>query len=95
MSGIRTSISSRDVTLDIVRVLATILVVEIHVFEISYGTVPGSEIGSILLAASHVVGRLGVPMFFILSGYLVMAKDYPNSESVGKFYREKVPALLA
>ena len=95
MSDTRTSISSRDVTLDIVRVLATILVVEIHVFEIGYGTAPGSEIGSILLAVSHVVGRLGVPMFFILSGYLVMAKDYSNSESVGKFYREKVPALLA
>ena len=76
---------------DLVRVLAIYLVVVIHTsgqLTNAWGRVPESEwlIGDLYGG----VARAGVPLFFMLSGYLLL----PRSESLGAFYRKRVLKIV-
>lgn len=76
---------------DLIRVLAIFLVVVIHTsgkLTNAWGKIPESQwiIGDIYGG----IARIGVPLFFMLSGYLLL----PRSESLGSFYRKRVLKIL-
>ncbi len=76
---------------DLIRVLAIFLVVVIHTsgqLTNAWGKIPESEwiIGDIYGG----IARVGVPLFFMLSGYLLL----PRSESLGSFYRKRVLKIV-
>ncbi len=70
---------SRIVWLDYARMIAIICVVITHASEIAY-TLNAETFASLpqrLAAISiHTAGRLGVPIFFFLTGYLLLDRDY-------------------
>jgi surface polysaccharide O-acyltransferase-like enzyme len=76
---------------DLIRVVATVLVVIVHVSgQITnvWGEVPD---GWWFLANIYGgIARICVPLFFMISGYLLL----PRSESLGTFYRKRIPKLL-
>lgn len=86
----------RDIRLDVIRSVAILLVILIHAFEMCYGSVPWQEggTGSLSFSLAFCLGRLGVPMFFMLTGYLVLSKDYSDAEAVRNFYRRSWSPLL-
>src|SRR5512140_4003907 len=76
---------------DLLRVLAIYLVVIIHTsgqLTNVWGKIPEAQwiIGDIYGG----VARIGVPLFFMLSGYLLL----PRSESLGAFYRKRVLKII-
>lgn len=81
---------SRVVSLDFLRVIAIILVVLIHSAEASLH----SDVDVIPLIIINVVGRLGVPIFLMLSGFLLLRKDYSSSASLKSFYTHNLFYLL-
>ena len=76
---------------DLIRVVATVLVVIVHVSgQITnvWGDVPN---GWWFIADIYGgIARICVPLFFMISGYLLL----PRSESLGIFYRKRIPKLL-
>lgn len=76
---------------DLMRVLAIYLVVIIHTsgqLTGAWGKIPESDwiIGDIYGG----IARVGVPLFFMLSGYLLL----PRSEGLGAFYRKRVLKIV-
>ena len=76
---------------DLIRVVATVLVVTVHVSgQITnvWGQVPVRDwlIGNIYGG----IARVCVPLFFMISGYLLL----PRSEGLGSFYRKRIPKVL-
>lgn len=88
--------NGRDIRLDVIRSVAILLVILIHAFEMCYGSAPWKEggVGSLSFSLAFWLGRLGVPMFFMLTGYLVLSKDYSDDEAVRNFYRRSWSSLL-
>lgn len=84
----------RDFRLDVIRVVAILLVMLIHSFEACYGDAAWKDSHSIAFSLSFCLGRLGVPMFFMLTGYLVLAKDYSTEGALSGFYRQSWTSLL-
>ncbi len=76
---------------DLIRVVATILVVVVHVSgQITnvWGEVPN---GQWFIANIYGgIARICVPLFFMISGSLLL----PRSESLGTFYRKRIPKVL-
>lgn len=76
---------------DLIRVIATVLVVVIHVSgQITnvWGEVPN---GSWLIADIYGgIARVCVPLFFMISGFLLL----PRVESLSAFYRKRIPKVL-
>lgn len=77
----------RILGLDIIRALAIVFVVFCHSSSHIYFLSQNSIEKSILLVF-FTIGRLGVPLFLMLSGYLLMQKTY-NSKDIKKFYKER------
>jgi surface polysaccharide O-acyltransferase-like enzyme len=76
---------------DLIRVVAIFLVVVIHTsgqLTNIWGKIPESEwiIGDIYGG----IARISVPLFFMLSGYLLL----PRTESLGSFYRKRIPKII-
>ena len=74
---------------DILRVFAILCVLLCHCVELAYGSS-----GSLSYSVLHLVGRLGVPVFFFLTGALVMSKRFDSTEGVVRFYRHNLLGLL-
>ena len=74
---------------DTLRVFAILCVVLCHCVELAYGSS-----GSLSYSVLHLVGRLGVPVFFFLTGALVMSKRFDSTEGVVRFYRHNLLGLL-
>ena len=97
MTNITSQQSNRIEGLDLIRTVAILLVVFIH------GMTPGSNkleyINNLsdFLKIFHFtwfsVGRLGVPLFFFLSGYLLLTKQY-DREKTKRFFRHNFLSLL-
>ncbi len=76
---------------DLIRVIAIFLVVVIHVSgQVTnvWGKIPTLEwmIGNIYGG----IARVAVPLFFMISGYLLL----PRSESLGSFYTKRMPRVV-
>lgn len=77
----------RIVSLDILRTIAILDVLLVHctesVYPMNNPTLLSYSILSQFLAISlFTLGRLGVPIFFFISGYLLLDKDYKNGGGV-------------
>jgi surface polysaccharide O-acyltransferase-like enzyme len=86
---------NRNKNLDLIRDVAIFLVVLNHCGETCYNLNSFGEIlpmGGIL---SFSVGRLGVPLFFLLSGYLLLKREYRTFADTKRFWRHKFGLLLA
>lgn len=89
---------SRNASLDIVRVLAIIMVIVVHGVETVWSIHPGAMknlpmIEGITVLALHVFGRLGVPLFLFLTGYLMLGYKYSQKNAI-VFYKKRVVRLL-
>src|SRR6266516_4855156 len=76
---------------DFIRVVAIFLVVVIHVsgqLTNVWGKIP--NIQWIIADIYGGVARVSVPLFFMISGYLLL----PRSESLSVFYTKRMPKLL-
>lgn len=85
--------------LDVVRSIAIVTVVFIHALESVYSC--NLEEWEMLSFCSRLfrtlnfsIGRLGVPLFLFLSGYILLSRNYDNEEAFIKFYKRKFVKLL-
>lgn len=90
--------AGRMVYLDALRVLATCLVILLH--SVSFAAANGDIFATPTWWAANALGqlgRVGVPLFFMLSGCLLLQS--PKTLEIGPFYRKRLgkilPAFLA
>lgn len=89
--------TQRNITLDIIRCIAIIFVVLIHSseaignYEIQTGALSVSLPMWIAQTFLFIIGRLGVPLFLMLTGALMLGREY---ESYGRFFKKKVLPLI-
>lgn len=82
--------SKRIAWLDTVRSMAIFCVVLNHGVEIFYdGTVSMSTFGTWFATGLFSLGRLGVPLFLYLSGYLLLSREYNTEEDCVSFWKTK------
>lgn len=84
--------------LDWIRTIAIICVVLCHVTELVYGGDPlsfaASPFKTRLVSFSYFcLGRLGVPLFLLLSGFLLLKKEYRKNDIIN-FYKKNLAPLL-
>lgn len=94
-SGEKTN--SRIESLDLLRSFAIFCVILTHVTEYTYpinGYLSHRSVYSRLLALGlHTFGRLGVPIFFFLTGYLLLDRDYSGTKAV-KFWKSHLLPMI-
>ncbi len=88
----------RVIWLDYARALAIICVVITHTTERVYNLsaaelLQNTGYSRIFAISMFTIGRLGVPIFFFLTGFLVLGKEY-NGEKAINFYAQNVGGLL-
>lgn len=88
----------RVIWLDYARMFAIICVVITHTTERVYNL--GAEIlgqyssySRIFALSMFTIGRLGVPIFFFLTGYLLLDRDYPRKKYI-TFLKQNFGGLL-
>lgn len=83
----------RDISLDLLRIICCIFVIGIHVTPDYAYTVTSNQTESIqiqTLFAQSIV-RIGLPIFFMLSGYYLLNRQ--NSTPL-LFYKKRIPAII-
>lgn len=81
--------------LDTVRSAAIFCVVLNHGVEIIYGGVtPMSSFGTWYAVTLFSLGRLGVPLFLFLSGYLLLGREYKTEQDHFAFWKTKCLPLF-
>ena len=91
--------SKRIEGLDLIRTFAIFCVILVHCFRelfplgnIEYfSSLPA--VSKIFYFVCYAAGALGVPLFFILSGYLLLSRDY-DEFNTKKFYKRNLLAIL-
>lgn len=80
----------RIIGLDLIRTVAILMVLLSH--SVPAGTHPRdlSLAGQWLNALFVGIGHVGVPIFFMLSGYFLIDRDFSNAEAVKRFYKDRV-----
>ena len=89
---------SRQASLDIIRIIALIFVFMIHGVETVWGVSPdgladSSTLTKIIVMVIYTLGRLSVPLFLFITGYLMLGRYY-KKEDVLTFYKTKAWKLL-
>lgn len=89
----------RVVWLDCVRVCAIAFVVFCHAMEQVYDmSLQGWDniglISKVFRTGGFVLGRLGVPLFLFLTGYLVLSKGISSDKDGFRFYKKNLISLL-
>lgn len=84
--------------LDVVRCVAIIGVIMCHVVGDVYGFTLQSMMTEDVISRSFAflvltIGRIGVPFFLLITGYLMLDRTY-SDEAIGKFWKTKVFGLL-
>ena len=88
-----------EAKLDIIRIIALVFVILIHCVESNWniglsGMTQLSAPIQLLVIVLYSFGRLSVPLFLFLTGYLMLSRNYKSSD-VLPFYKNKVLRLLA
>lgn len=83
----------RDIFLDVLRVVASMGVIGIHILMDYRMTADGRANGGVVLAESLI--RWPVPCFLMLSGYFLFQKDLPLKRVIGKIIKRlAIPSAL-
>ena len=82
-------IKKRYVWLDIARLVAIICVILNHVNE-NLNQTPITKLTVLL----QLMGRMGVPLFLIISGYLMLNRNYTTSSSIKKFTHHNMMPIV-
>lgn len=97
-SGVLTT-KKRIINLDLARAIAIILVVLCHSVEFIYDmnvqnwlSISGKA--KIFRTVMFTFGRLGVPIFLFISGYLLLSRKYEDDEAVLNFYKKNLISIL-
>ena len=78
--------------MDAIRVLAMILVIIVHTKHYFFAPAAHSSIFAIL----KVIGTVGVPLFVILTGYLMFDRNYEDNSYLQKYLvRNFLPLVVA
>ena len=103
MSGVKVSEENNRVYwLDVARVLALLLIVLNHAVNRTYATVNGqyeafvqlSVFENIFNAAMNAMSRIGVPLFLMITGSLVLTKEMRSNCDVCRFFKRNILSLL-
>ena len=91
--------SKRIQCLDIARTFAIMSVVLCHAVELIYpmnvkGWTSLGMASRLFRTCFFTIGRLGVPIFLFISGYLLLNKKIENDEGCIKFYKHNLIPLL-
>lgn len=89
----------RILWLDYARFFAICSVLLVHSCEYAYSLKSNQilELGlflQIVRITAIVVGRLGVPVFLMLSGYLLLDRDYSSADKIRLFYKRNLLPLV-
>lgn len=89
----------RIIWADWVRSIAICCIVLVHVIEGVYqlyleGMASISSNEKVFIFIFFAIGRLGVPFFLFLSGYLLLDRDYSTSEKIIQFWKKNLLSLL-
>ena len=89
----------RIIWIDLIRVCAIILVVLCHATEGVYGMsveqiLELSTIDKVLVFTCFTLGRLGVPLFLLISGYLLLDRKY-DRQAMTRFWKKSWLHLIA
>lgn len=90
--------TKRIASIDFARALAIIFVILTHVTESTYDLggnylVTAPIHNTIAGLAFHSLGRMGVPIFFFLSGYLLLDRNYDHDKML-RFYKRNMLGLF-
>lgn len=82
--------------LDFIRSIAVLCIVLCHTVENTYFLDFDSlnKLDSSISLILHAVGRLGVPFFFFITGYLLLPRSFNDGKDIVKFYRHNLLGLL-
>lgn len=88
--------SKRNIGLDLTRILAFLSVVGVHFFlNTDFYKVPLRGKRMVLMAGIRTGFMVCVPLFLLLTGYLLSAKEVPmEAASLKKYYKKIIPILL-
>lgn len=95
----QTNIHPRNLQLDFIRFLAAILVVLNHTAEETY-PVYSSEFSQLSTGSQlfgiccFTLGRIGVPLFLLLTGYLLLPRNYDQDRTKVFYRRNLVPMFI-
>lgn len=86
---------TRNIALDIVRAFAILMVLVCHavdcVYEPTYECLQGvSEASRLFAFVLYTFGRMGVPLFLFLTGYLTLDKKFNSTSDVLSFWKRKL-----
>lgn len=92
------ALAKRKASLDIIRIIALGLVLLIHCVETTWDITPAglsslSMPMRLFVLTLYNLGRLSVPLFLFLTGYLMLGREY-KSNDIYKFYKTKVFHLV-
>lgn len=83
----------RIVFIDYLRLLAILMVIMCHVIDVNcrlwLGYVDMSLFRQLFVYIALIIGRLGVPIFLMITGYLLLDRDYSKIQLI-YFYKKKV-----
>ena len=95
---------NRNYALDVIRTVAILLVVANHAIEMLFPfhyKTNGFELFCCMSFTRQFfqffvfsMGRMGVPLFFMLTGFLLVTRDYDTKEKIVKFYKKKLLGLI-
>ena len=86
----------RNIQLDLIRSIAIILVVLNHAVETYFNGTSEVMVGfnKYFAIVFFTLGRLGVPLFLILSGYLLLTRNYDTDQKCILFWKNKLIPLF-
>lgn len=86
----RSTLRRRVYSLDAIRILAMILVIIVHTKYYFFAPSAHSSIYAIL----KVIGTIGVPLFVILTGYLMLDQNYEDNGYLQKYLKRNLFPLF-
>ena len=95
------NIKTRNIQLDYIRVIATLLVVFNHSISTFYIDQLNPELynslgiySKLFMVNSYILSRLGVPLFLLISGALILNKKFETYKDIKQFYKNNLLSLL-
>ena len=80
----------RKIYLEVIRIIAVLLVIFNHTDGFVYYTVPGNIVTHLYSLILAILCRMAVPLFFMVSGALLLEKE----ESLSELFRKRIARML-